>query len=315
MTLKAKGSLYGIIAAVSYGTNPLGALYLFKAGLNVDSVLFYRYALAAVMLGMMMRIKKIPFGISYKELGIIGGLGVLFATSSITLFSSFHYMDAGIASTLLFVYPIMVVVIMAIFFHERITLSAVLSIALALSGIALLYKGGDGATLNGTGVLLVMLSSLTYALYIVIVNRSGIVMSSIKLSFFVLLFCIVSIIVHSTFSENCRLQPLTTPYMWFFALILALFPTVISLVTMTLAVHAIGSTPTAVLGALEPVTAVAIGIMVFGESFTLRLACGIVLILAAVILIVAGKSLRPVHLTHFIAKTISLRRNQREKEC
>ena len=224
-------------------------------------------------------------------------------------------MDAGIASTLLFVYPIMVAVIMAIFFHERITLSAVLSIALALSGIALLYKGGDGATLNGTGVMLVMLSSLTYALYIVIVNRSGIVMSSIKLSFFVLLFCIVSIIVHSTFSESCQLQPLTTPYMWFFALILALFPTVISLVTMTLAVHAIGSTPTAVLGALEPVTAVAIGIMVFGESFTLRLACGIVLILAAVILIVAGKSLRPVHLTHFIAKTISLRRNQREKEC
>ena len=84
---------------------------------------------------------------------------------------------------------------------------------------------------------------------------------------------------------------LTTPAMWGFALMLALVPTVISLIMMVISVHLIGSTPTAIMGALEPLTAVIIGVTVFGESFTLRLAAGILLILSAVILIIAGRSL------------------------
>ena len=58
---------------------------------------------------------------------------------------------------------------------------------------------------------------------------------------------------------------------------------------MTVAVHEVGATPTAIMGALEPLTAVAIGVLIFGESFTLRLAVGVVLILSAVLLIVLGK--------------------------
>jgi len=88
--------------------------------------------------------------------------------------------------------------------------------------------------------------------------------------------------------------------MWLFAIMLALVPTVISLVTMTMAVHAIGSTPTAIMGALEPLTAVIIGVTVFGEIFTLRLGIGIFMILVAVILIVAAKSLSPRKIVSFI---------------
>ena len=293
---KTKGVLCGSIAAISYGTNPLGALYLYDVGLNVDSVLLYRYALATLMLAGIMKLRHIPFAITRREGLVLCILGILFAASSLQLFSSFHYMDAGIASTLLFVYPIMVAVIMAIFFRERVSLATILSIALALCGITLLYKGDGDMALDTYGVILVMLSSLSYALYIVIVNRSGVRMSSVKLTFYVLLFGIATIVAHSFIAEGSRLQPLTTPYMWFFAFILALFPTVVSLVTMAISVQHIGSTPTAILGALEPLTAVAIGVMVFGEPFTARLASGIVLILLGVTLIIAGKSLRPSHL-------------------
>ena len=101
-----------------------------------------------------------------------------------------------------------------------------------------------------------MIASLTYALYIVVINQSSIKLSSIKLTFYVLLFCMVAIVFHSFFDGSNYLQPLTTPRMWLFAIMLALVPTVISLVTMTMAVHAIGSTPTAIMGALEPLTAV-----------------------------------------------------------
>lgn len=110
---------------------------------------------------------------------------------------SFHYMDAGIASTLLFVYPVMVAVIMAIFFRERISLVTVLSISLALCGIALLYRGEGGAVLNTAGVVLVMASSLSYALYIVVVNRASLNMSSVKLTFYVLLFGVAAIVLYS----------------------------------------------------------------------------------------------------------------------
>ena len=292
MDAKFKGSIYGIIAAISYGTNPLGALSLYEAGINANSVLFYCFLLATFFLGGLMFIQNKSFRVTRKELGILAGLGILFTASSLTLFLSFHYMDAGIASTILFVYPVIVTVIMAIFFKEKTSLITVLSILLAIGGIGLLYKGNNGSVLNATGVSLVMLSSLSYALYIVAVNKSSLRMSSIKLTFYVLLFCTLTIMVQSFFDSNNHLQLLTTSSMWMFAIMLALVPTVISLVFMVIAVRQIGSTPTAIMGALEPLTAVVIGITIFNEIFTLRLAVGIMMILIAVILIIIRKSIQ-----------------------
>ena len=143
--------------------------------------------------------------------------------------------------------------------------------------------------------MLVMLSSLSYAIYIVLVNRSSLGMPALKLTFYVLIFCILTISAFSLFSENGRLQMLTTPSMWGFASILALGPTVISLIMMTLSAKYIGSTPTAIMGALEPLTAVMIGVTIFGETFTARLAIGITMILMAVILIIAAKSVHTPH--------------------
>lgn len=292
MNSRLKGILCGVGAAVSYGMNPLGALPLYADGINTTTVLFYRYGLAVILLGLFMAVERKSFSITLKEFAILVPLGVLFALSSLTLFASFHFMDAGVASTLLFVYPVMVAIIMAIFFKERITFVTVLSILLSLSGIALLYRGGDGGVLDTTGVLLVMLSSLTYALYIVIVNKSSLRMSSLKLTFYVLLVGVLLITSCSFFGDGeTRIQILTTPSMWLHASILAVFPTIVSLLLMVVAVHEIGSTPTAVIGALEPLTAVMLGVTLFGEELTLRLSVGITLILSAVILIILGNSI------------------------
>lgn len=283
-----------------YGTNPLGALYLYEDNINANSVLFYRFALAVVMLGMLMMAQGKSLLVSMKELALLAVLGVVFSTSSITLYFSFCFMDAGIASTLLFVYPVMVAVIMAVLFKEKLSAAAIFAIVLALTGIALLYEGDGGATLSTVGVLLVMLSSLSYAIYIVVVNKSPLRISSLKLTFYVLFFGMLTILANS-FITGIHIQMLTTPRMWMCALMLALLPTVFSLVLMVISVHEIGSTPTAVMGALEPLTAVVIGVMVFGEQLTLRLSVGIVLILVAVIIIVAGKSFFPARVFHVVS--------------
>ena len=122
-----KGIICGILAAVFYGTNPLGALPLYADGVNTSSVLFYRFSLAAAILGVLLMIKRKPLGVTLHEFKVLMTLGVMFAISSITYYLSFRYMDAGIASTILFVYPVLVAVIMSVFFKERITKSTVTS--------------------------------------------------------------------------------------------------------------------------------------------------------------------------------------------
>ena len=226
----------------------------------------------------------------------MASLGALMAASSLTYYQSFHFMDAGIASTILFVYPVMVAVIMATFFREKVTATTITSIILALVGIGLLYKGDAGISLSMMGVLLVMVSSLTYAVYIVIVNQSSIRMS--------LLICMTCLLAYSFTSPDLYLMLPPSPRAWFFACWLGLVPTVLSLVFMTIAVHEVGATPTAIMGALEPLTAVAIGVLVFGELFTFRLAVGIVLILSAVLLIVMGKSFHLRTITHTITTLV-----------
>ncbi len=193
---------------------------------------------------------------------------------------------------------------MATCFREKVTASTVIAIILALVGIGLLYRGDTGVSLSTLGILLVMVSSLTYAIYIVVVNQSSIRMSSLKLTFYVLLICMLCLLAYSFTSPDLHLMLPPSLRAWFFACWLGLVPTVLSLVLMTVAVHEVGATPTAIMGALEPLTAVAIGVMVFGESFTLRLAVGIVLILSAVLLIVLGKNFHLRTIGHAITSIV-----------
>ncbi len=295
---RRNGYLLGAVAAAFYGLNPLFALPLYEAGLTTDSVLFYRYLLAVGLMAGLMVVRRQSFAVRRREILPLAVMGLLFSCSSLFLFQSYRHMDAGIASTLLFLYPLLVAVIMAVGFHERTSPATALSIVLALGGIALLYRGGDGQTLSTLGVVLVFLSSLCYAIYIVGVNRSSLAaFPTEKLTFYALLFGSSIYLVRLRFGAD--LQPLPTPALWINAVSLALFPTILSLVAMAAAIHRIGSTPTAILGALEPVTALFFGVVVFGEALTPRIVTGVALILAAVSLVVAGRQLVGLlHLPH-----------------
>ena len=172
MNNKTKGYILGTIAAATYGMNPLFALPLYNDGMNPESVLFFRYLFAIPILAIMIRARGRSFKVNRKETLTLIIMGLLVAVSSLTLFQSYNFMEAGIASTILFVYPIMVAVIMALVFKEKISLQTALCMALALGGIALLYKGPDGATLSLIGTVLALASALTYAIYIVGINQT-----------------------------------------------------------------------------------------------------------------------------------------------
>lgn len=290
MNTKAKGYILGAIAAATYGMNPLFALPLYKAGMDPDSVLFLRYLFALPILGIMIKARGRNFKLKRKEILPLIVMGLMVALSSLTLFQSYNYMDAGIASTLLFVYPIMVALIMALGFREKVTLQTGLCIMLALGGIAMLYKGSDGATLSLSGTILVMISALAYSVYIVGVNQSTLKdVATLKLTFYVLLSGMVLFFVRTDFGQS--LHVVDKWYLWGNLIALAVFPTVISFLCTTRAIQYIGSTPTAILGALEPVTAVFFGVTIFGESLTLRILSGILMIILAVTFIIAGNNI------------------------
>lgn len=289
MNAKAKGYVFGAVAAATYGMNPLFALPLYKAGMNPDSVLFFRYLFAIPVLGIMLKARGRNFKLKRKEILPIILLGLLVALSSLSLFQSYNFMEAGIASTLLFVYPILVALIMAVVFKEKLTLQTILCILLALGGIGLLYKSGDGTTLSLTGVALVIVSALSYAIYIVGVNRPALQnVATLKLTFYILLFGLTLFLVRVDFGRSLHIAD--TWYLWGNLLALAVFPTAISFLCTTQAIQYIGSTPTAILGALEPLTAVFFGVTIFGEALTPRLSCGIIMIVGAVTLIIAGSN-------------------------
>lgn len=281
---KLFGTLCGIAAAICYGTNPLGALKLYGEGMTTPSVLFYRFGLAWAIIALVMLIRREQVKVTWREFGVLTLLGLLFSVSSLTLYLSFHHMAAGVASTILFTYPVMTAVIMALFFREKVSVPTVASILLSMVGVAFLCWDGNGGALSVVGVVLVLLSALSYALYIIVVDRGKLNMSSFKINFYVLFYCALSMLLFSFFSGTpIQLPP--TPFSWFYVAWLALVPAIFALVLMVYAAKNVGSTTTAILGALEPLTAVVIGVAVFSEDFTARLALGIVLILAAVVLI------------------------------
>lgn len=294
MNTQVKGYVAAIVAAATYGMNPLFALPLYQSGMDTFSVLFLRYLIALPIIGIMLYSRGRGINIGSKNIILSLIMGILMATSSITLFTSYLYMDAGIASTLLFIYPVIVAIIMTLFFKERLTLQLTLCIIISLAGIGLLYKSSDGATLDPTGIILVLTSSLTYAIYIVAINQSNLRnIATLQITFYVLLMGAVIFFACTRCGQSLILPSLW--WQWLCVIALAVFPTVISFLCTTIAIQNIGSTPTAILGALEPVTALFFGVTLFGEILTGRDITGIILIIAAVTMVVAGG-----HLTRYI---------------
>lgn len=289
MNKTVKGYALGAVAAATYGMNPLFCLPLYADGMHPASVLFFRYLFALPIIALMVRSRGRSFRLERRNVAPVLLFGLLFAVSSYALFRSYNYMDAGIASTLLFVYPILVALIMSVFFKERLTVQTVVCVTAALAGISLLYRSGDGTTLSLAGTLFVLVSAVSYAVYIVGVNQTRLRdVPTLTITFYVIA-CGVTLFACAVAAEGVFQLP-TRWWLWGNLLALALFPTAISLLCTTAAIQCIGSTPTAILGALEPLTAVLFGVTVFGERLTPRICLGMALIIGAVSLVVAGGS-------------------------
>ena len=287
--VKVKGYGLAALAAAAYGTNPAFAVPLYGHGMNPVSVLLFRYLMGLPLLAAIMAARGLSFRLNLQEAAHTMILGVLMALSSLALFESYNFMNSGVASTLLFVYPVMVAVMMVFFFQERFTASTAVCLLVMAAGLLLLMKSDGDNAFSILGFILVMASALTYALYIVMVNVSKTVsvIPTTKLLFYVLGWGSLVYVVMIIFGSDITLPQ--QGWGWINLLALAVIPTVISLACTTRAIQLIGSTPTAILGAMEPVSAVVLSVVVLGQTLTGQdIIGGVLIIVATTIVICSG---------------------------
>ena len=292
------GLLLGLFAAVCYGFIPLFTKDLQhpSEGLPLASatILFYRFGIAALIIACIMMVKGISFRITFPEFLRLSFLAFLSDGAALFLIAGYSYMPSGVATTLHFMYPVFTALIMMLFFHEPRRISTIVAITMAVGGLFVLSWSGQGEV-GLMGVLLEIISAFCFALYLIRVNRSKISkMPPTKLTFYVMLlgaliFAATIIYEHSELEMATNYAMLPTTTGWLNLIALSLVCTVITNLALVHAIQVIGPTIAAVLGVLEPVTAILLGIVFMGEELTPPIVLGIMLIIPAVLIIVLQK--------------------------
>lgn len=273
----------GIITGITYGLNPLFGMPLMNNGASIESILFFRYGIAVLILGAILLLDKQSFRISWKQAGILIILGLLYTSSSIFLFEAYKYIPSGLATTLIFLYPVIVALIMV--FKKVIPSWQVwLAIVATFVGVIIMTQSDSTQEINPIGIFLSLGSALVYALFIVIINRSKTIssISNSLLTFYSLLVGAIIFLLMIGISETDIMTGISTKLDWLNLVGLAILPTIVSTATLAIATRNIGATKASVLGVFEPITAILVGTLVFGETLTNNIIAGILISMFAV---------------------------------
>lgn len=284
---RIKGILYAAVSSATFGLAPFFSISLLAIGYSSFEVLTYRWGVATVVLLVFAFLTKCDFHIGYKDFKTIFGLSLLRALTSFSLVIAYQNIASGVASIIHFMYPLAVAVTMAVFFREKKSIVTFAAIVLSLVGASLLssgnieYNGGN----RMMGLIAACISVFSYAGYIIGIRKTRAVeVNSTVLTCYVMgLGALFFLLGGLFYDEGVRLE--TNVITWLYIGGLALPATAISNITLVKAVKLAGPTLTSLLGALEPLTAVLVGVFVFKELFTTYSALGIILVVISVSLV------------------------------
>lgn len=282
-----QGFILAAISSATFGLIPFFSIPLMNSGLELNSLLFYRFVFSSVFLGLYMLITKKDLKISLKDLGVILFLAVFYGATSLFLTSSYAYMSSSVATTIHFLYPIAVALIMIVFFKEKLSWKMILASILAVAGVYLLCGATHFRDIKPIGLVFVLLTIVTYSTFIVGINQSRVkTMDSMKQTFYVMLCTAFVFYINILVQDGGRIDPVPADTVsWTRMILLALLPTLVSDMSLMYAIKIIGSTTSAILGCMEPLTAVSLGVIFLKESFGSLQIVGAVVVIAAVIIV------------------------------
>lgn len=287
------GVLYAIASSATFGLIPLFSIPLLSSGIGSPTILCYRFIVAAIIMAVVLLFTKRNLRLYAKQLGVTVLLSVLYSLTAILLIESYKYIPSGVATTIHFLYPLAVTLSMSWLFGERTTTTTYVAVVASLVGVALLAWGDHTQGDFQRGVTLALLTVVTYAAYIVGVMRSSASsIDSLVLTFYVLVIGAGLFFIYAVSTTGIEYVHRWSD--WRDLIMLALVCTVLSDYTLILAIKRIGSTLTSILGSMEPLTAVVVGVLYFGEQFDSSSVAGLILIITAVLLVIARAN-RSVH--------------------
>ncbi|EJX08967.1 membrane protein containing DUF6, transmembrane [gut metagenome] len=283
---RASGFFYGVVSSATFGLIPLFTVPLLTTeGMPFMSVLTYRFIFATFFLALLLLFRKQNFKVRLQDLWRLALLAGFYIVSSLFLIWGYTFMFSGVATTIHFMYPVITTLLMMFLFHEKKSAWRIGAVLTAIAGVYFLSMGGSSGDFDWAGVVIVLISALGYAVYLVAIGQmKRLEVKGLKLTFYVFLLSTLMLLAGMlTFGD---LVPVSGASQKTNLLLLAFIPTVISNLTLVESIKRIGSTLTSVLGAMEPLTAVLVGILVFGEEFTQNIALGVLLIVSAVCVII-----------------------------
>lgn len=288
---KITGVTYAVVSSTTFGLIPLFTISLMAVGVSSPTILCYRFLLAAVAMAAIMFFSRRSFRLAADEVAVVAILAVLYASTAILLLESYKCIPSGIATTIHFLYPLAVTLTMSWVFKEHISSTIYIAVLLSLVGVALLAWGNHTEGDFRRGVSFALLTVVTYAAYIVGVMRSrALRVDSIVLTFYVLAFGALLFFLYAMATSG--IEAVHSVASWRDLIMLALVCTVLSDYTLILAIKRIGSTRTSILGSMEPLTAVVVGVVYFGERIDTTSVIGLLLVICAVVVVIVQSTPR-----------------------
>lgn len=285
------GALFVILSAVLFGTMPLLTKTAYAYGGNTYTVAFGRFVFGTAAMGLIVALSpKLSFRITGRDFCQLLAVSFFSAITPLLLYGSYRHIDSGLATTIHFTYPVSVMVLGALFFRTKLRLRQLLCLLICGAGVVCFYHGGQGGAV--TGMVIALLSGVTFALYILLLGKSGLGRLAMPtLSFWTSLLCAAEI---GLFSAATGKLHLALPWQaWAAVAVLGVFVAALAQILFQTGVFLCGEVKASLLSTFEPLTGVIIGILVFREALTVRIAIGIVLILLAAVLLVLRSEREP----------------------
>ena len=276
-----KGYIYTALSAIIFGLMPLLTKIIIARGATSLTIAFFRVFYVTIVLFFVLKIKKIDLHLEKRDL-LSAILTSIFGSglTIIILNESYNYVDTGIATSLHFLYPLFVAILCCFFYGEKIKKKQILSLSFALVGIICFMSKGNGSLF---GYFLAIASGLTYAFYLVKMDKSGLVkMNALKLSFYLALFTTIEIFTMNLFMQEVVFKMDVLSYA--LLLVLALSSSFLATVLLQKGVLLLGSTRASFICLLEPVTSMIVGILWLNEALTFNKGLGGLAIIISLII-------------------------------
>lgn len=285
---KKLGIILTIISAIIFGIMPILASYTYRGNCNAVTLTFLRSFFAIFLLYAYCIYKKIDLKVAQNEIIplILGGLFVNVITTT-TLFMSYSYISVGMATTLHFVYPIIVTFACFILYKDEINIKKIVALVLSFVAIILFFKGD--ANISFLGIFLALLSGCSYSFFLIYISKSILKdMNLFKINYYFSVIGAIILYIGGSFMGKIFFG--LTPIAWGFSILISFLTAVVATICIQNGVLIIGPSAASILSTFEPITGIVLGVMFLGETLTIRIVIGCILIIMSVILITLSEN-------------------------